>query len=119
LPKRSPSGTYENVPELSSHLTATLGRNEVTATHEGEPLTAIDRATQEHLVELIQSGRAESAIELLNHHLRQEPQDWYALYMSGVALRALGRLGEAAARLTKAVSIKADEASVHLALGKT
>lgn len=79
--------------------------------------TSIDRATQDRVVELIQSGRAELAIRFLSRHLQEKPCDWYAHYMSGVAFRALGRLDDSVAHLTKAISIKPDEAPVHLALG--
>ncbi|WP_171817335.1 tetratricopeptide repeat protein [Sulfuritalea hydrogenivorans] len=77
----------------------------------------MDIVAQNSIVELIQAGRAESALLVLNRHLHKEPNDWYALYMSGVALRALGRLDDAITYLAKAVSVNADEAPVHLALG--
>jgi Flp pilus assembly protein TadD len=80
-------------------------------------MTTVDRATQSRVVELIRSGEADAAFAILNRHLQAEPRDWYALYMSGVALRALGRVDEAVARLTQATSVKSDEAPVHLALG--
>lgn len=80
-------------------------------------MTTVDRATQHQVAELLQSGRGESALLILNRHLQEEPGDWYALYMSGVALRALGRFDAAVARLTKAIDAKPDVPPVHLALG--
>jgi tetratricopeptide (TPR) repeat protein len=80
-------------------------------------MTTVQHTAQNRIVELIQSGRAELALSLLHRHLREQPRDWYALYMSGVAFRALGRLDEAVVRLSEAISAKNDEAPVHLALG--
>jgi tetratricopeptide (TPR) repeat protein len=77
----------------------------------------MDRTTQHRVVELFQSGRVESALSVLNRQLQEEPCDWWALYMSGVAFRALGRLDDAVTHLTRAISVKNDEAPVHLALG--
>lgn len=72
---------------------------------------------QEKVVALIQAGRHRQALAILEDHLRTEPHDWYAIYMSGVANRFLGDLDEAIALLSRAVTLNANQAPVFLALG--
>ena len=77
----------------------------------------MDRATQDRVVGLIQTGRADAALLVLSRHVQDQPRDWYALYLSGVASRALGSLDQAIAFLAKSIAVRPTEASVHLALG--
>ncbi len=77
----------------------------------------MNNTEQAQVIELIQSGRADLALQMLTRHLEYEPRDWYAHYMSGVACRFLDRLEHAMAHLSEAIAIQPDQAPVHLALG--
>jgi Flp pilus assembly protein TadD len=74
-------------------------------------------SAQTKVVELIQTGRHNQALEVLEAHLQSEPNDWYAFYMSGVANRFLGNLDEAVSLLKQAVALSPNQAPVFLALG--
>ncbi len=77
----------------------------------------MNHAEQDQVIDLIQSGRADVALQLLGQHIELEPSDWYTHYMSGVACRYLGRIEEAVAHLSDAIAMQPEQAPVHLALG--
>ncbi len=54
---------------------------------------------------LLLNGKPLPVLELTEASLRADPKDWEALYRQGLALEALGRLKEAAARFEKLIDL--------------
>ena len=64
-----------------------------------------------------QTGRNESAVDLIGKAIALEPKDPQSRYNIALALRALGRNADAVAHLRRAVGLKVDFAEAHLHLG--
>jgi len=72
----------------------------------------IDRAIQ-----LMERRRFGDALPLLRLAIRENPSAWNLWYMAGQCSRFLNDIDGAVEHLTRAAELKADEASVFLALG--
>ncbi len=72
---------------------------------------------EESIAELISARKYRQALEILKDDLILAPNDWYANYLAGVALRFLGDFGQAIVHLTAATKSRPHDDAICLALG--
>ncbi len=75
------------------------------------------KAVFDQAVRLYEAGRFADAVPLLHRVLKDEPNQFVALFALGISLRRLKQLDEAATALKRAISLKPDFFEAHYNLG--